>query len=184
MDQSREYRKQRWQAGFTLMELMTVIVIIMILATLLFPAVAGIRGKAERASCESNLRGLYVGANSYIQEHGSWPQISTKDLQKPPYAKAWITALEPYAISRKNWICPSVQRSMGNPDYYKDQATRVDYYATPFDSKAQSPYRWPTQPWFIERGDVHGDGNLIIFTNGHIKSLTDVRRDTTRQVVQ
>ena len=170
------------RAAFTLLELMTVIVVIGILTTLIIPAVATVRGRAERASCASNLRGLYAAAHSYVQDKQSWPQISTKGIQEPRYALEWIQALEKYSISRKNWICPSTQRNMGNPDVYDDKLARVDYYATPFDSKPNSAYRWPTQPWFIERGDMHGDGNLIIFTNGQLKSLTDVRRDTTRQV--
>lgn len=182
MDRTQNLTGQQKQSAFTLMELMTVIVIVGILVTMLVPAVASMRGKAERASCANNLRGLYAGAHSYVQDHQSWPQVSTRDIRDPGYALAWIQALEKYSISRKNWTCPSVQRTMGNPDIYDDRAARVDYFATPFDSKPMSPFRWPTQPWFIERGDVHGDGNLIIFTNGQLKSLTEVRRDTTRQV--
>ena len=30
------------------------------------------------------------------------------------------------------------------------------------------------QPWFIETGDVHGNGNLIIFTDGSIAETNNV----------
>ena len=29
------------------------------------------------------------------------------------------------------------------------------------------------QPWFVESGDVHGNGNLIIFPDGHVQELGD-----------
>lgn len=183
MDRTQNLTGKQKKSAFTLMELMTVLVVVGILVTMLLPAVAGMRGKADRASCANNLRGLYTAAHSYIQDHQSWPQVGTRNMHEPAYALAWIRALEKYSISRKNWACPTVQRTMGNPDLYDDAKARVDYFATPFDSNSATPFRWPTQPWFIERGDVHGDGNLIIFTNGQLKSLTEVRRDKTRQVM-
>ena len=167
----------------TLLELVTVIVIIGILAVMLFPAIAGIRGKAERSNCANNLRNLYVATNSYVQEHQTWPQIGSKLIDSKTYATPWIKALEPYGISRINWLCPTVQRSLGNPDFNDEKNIRVDYFATRFGSHVSAPFRWPTHPWFIEKGDVHGDGNLLIFANGQVKSLNEVRRDTKRQIV-
>jgi hypothetical protein len=32
--------------------------------------------------------------------------------------------------------------------------------------------QWPRQPWFVETGDVHGNGNLVVFTDGSISDLT------------
>jgi hypothetical protein len=147
------------------------------------PAIGGIRGKADRASCINNLRGLYAAMHTYMQDKQQWPQISSKDTRGPTYALAWIKALEPYAISRKNWVCPTIQRQY-NTDVNDDKNARVDYMATPFNTNPRSPFLYPTHPWFIERGDVHGEGNLILFTNGNVKSLREVRRDTTRQVAQ
>lgn len=168
--------------GFTLLELLSAIVVLAILVTLLLPAAEGLRGKAERAGCNSNLRGLYAAANAYMQDKQQWPQVSMKEIRSPSFALAWIKAFEPYQITRKNWVCPGIQRQMKNPDLYDDKNARVDYTGTPFGTNSRAPFRWPTHPWFIERGDMHGDGNLILFTNGSIKSLTEVRRDSIRQV--
>lgn len=173
---------QRTRLGFTLLELMTVIVIMGILVALLVPLFAQIRQKSERGHCTRNLTGLYVAASIYTQEKGSWPQIGTRDTKSPRYAKAWSKALAPYGIGPVNWICPSIQRAMGSPDYKSEKNLRIDYSGTAFGTHYTAPHRWPTHPWFIERGDMHGDGNLIIFANGQVKSLQDVRRDTTRQV--
>lgn len=160
----------------TLMELLIVIVIIGILAVLLLPVISKSKSREQRAQCTVNLRNLYVAAESYIQQNGSWPQISTtdSDTDEQDEAAAWIAALKPFGPTEKTWICPTVQELMGNPDYTKTENFRVDYMATPFDDKAMSPHQWPRQPWFIETADVHGSGNLIIFTDGSVSDLNSV----------
>jgi hypothetical protein len=41
----------------------------------------------------------------------------------------------------------------------------------PFDSKPFSPSKYPSQPWFAERGNVHGTGNLVVLGNGSVTDL-------------
>ncbi len=60
------------------------------------------------------------------------------------------------------------------PDYNDPAHARIDYIATPFDDKPFTPHQWPRQPWFIESGDVHGNGNLLIFTDGSISEVNDL----------
>jgi hypothetical protein len=63
---------------------------------------------------------------------------------------------------------------LGNPDLSDPNNVRIDYAATTFDDKPLTPHQWPKQPWFAEGGDVHGHGNLIIFTDGSISDLRTV----------
>ena len=163
------------------MELMTVMVIISILSVLSFQGFAYFMERARRVNCTSNLTGIYSAATSYITDNQSWPQISTANVQDPAYAQAWIDAFSKYNIQRINWLCPSVQTLLKNPDFTQPANTRIDYLATPFDSNITSPSKYPTQPWFIERADIHGDGNLMIFSSGQVKSLTEVLRNSEVQ---
>jgi hypothetical protein len=55
---------------------------------------------------------------------------------------------------------------------YAVNRPRIDYIPMPFDDKPTTPHQWPRQPWFVEAGDVHGHGNLIIFTDGSIGDLS------------
>jgi prepilin-type N-terminal cleavage/methylation domain-containing protein len=169
--------------GFTLLELLTVIVIVALLATLLLPILASIRSRMEKSGCLANLRNVYLGAHSFVVDHKQWPQIPAGLLKAQPevYAERWIRALEPYKVNEKSWLCPTVQRSLDsappdpkNPQSKRKKEKRVDYFATPFDARDSTPMKWAKQPWFIERSDMHGNGNLIIYTDGTTAELKDL----------
>lgn len=163
-------------AAFSLIELLTVIVTVAILAALLLPVIPGIQNRVEFARCSGNLRSLYYGGSAYLQDRGYWPQISGSLLasDRVAYANAWVEALSPYGISRVNWICPTNQRLMESPNIDEPKNHRTDYIAFPFGPKPNRPYQNSKDPWFVERGDFHGDGNLLILTNGSVKSLGEM----------
>lgn len=159
--------------GFTLMEVMTAMAVIFILAVLSFPAINQVRSHVERVNCTNNLRQLYVGASQYYQEYKHWPQVNPALLKQPhnAYDEAWIEAYLPYGVGRASWICPTIQRALGGPDYTQPDNYRTDYIAMPYDAKPLTPNQWPQQPWFAERGNVHGTGNLVILANGSVTDL-------------
>lgn len=165
--------------GFTILELLTVLVVISILGTMAFASYTALRDKARRSSCVNNLLNLHVAMASYLtDQEGIWPQIRTSSLTDPNYAIAWVNALRPYKLAEINWICPSCQAAIGL-DYIK--YPRLDYLATPFGTQPRAAYQYATQPWFIERADIHGDGNMLIFANGSIKSLNQAAQDAMQQ---
>jgi prepilin-type N-terminal cleavage/methylation domain-containing protein len=173
----RETKKiQQSSSGFTLLELLTVIVVISIMAVMILPAIGFYRGRSERLACSSNLKSLYVAASNFTTDNQAWPQIPLTKSGSQEQARAWHAALERYGISWNNWVCPSIQRAAGHPDMTRPEKQRIDYFATPFDNKPRTPWRWLTQPWFIERGDMHGNGNLVIFPDGTIEDLRSVGR--------
>jgi prepilin-type N-terminal cleavage/methylation domain-containing protein len=165
--------------GFTLLELMTVIVIISILTVILIPVVQGVTNRARRAACTTNLQSLKAAATAYMQQHMHWPQVDPLLISRdaPGYADAWYEKFQPFGLTRKNWICPSMQAAMNSPDFEtKRENYRVDYIATPFDDVRQTPFRWANQPWFIEKADMHGTGNLMIFLDGSVKDLSQMAK--------
>jgi prepilin-type processing-associated H-X9-DG protein/prepilin-type N-terminal cleavage/methylation domain-containing protein len=76
--------------GLTLIELLTVIAIIGILAGLLIPVVSSVRDKAKSSICVGNLRQLGLAANLYAGDN--------RGLMLPTFVPngAWMQGLYPY----------------------------------------------------------------------------------------
>ena len=167
---------RRLATAFTLLELVIALVIVAILATMLLPVYAGMRARAQRVQCLANLRNLYLATDLYIQRNGSWPQIvrGSSDTDDVDFANAWIAALAPFGPTRQTWICPAIEEILQNPDYNNSANARLDYFPMSFDDKPTTPHQWPRQPWFVETANVHGHGNLIIFTDGSAGQTDDL----------
>jgi prepilin-type N-terminal cleavage/methylation domain-containing protein len=161
------------ERAFSLLELMTVITVVAILGVMAAPLYQQYVIRAARSKCMANLRGLQVAANLYMQDNHHWPQIKNDGITRQVLAAEWMAHFQPYGLTQINWICPTIQQVMGNPDLTNTANVRIDYTATPFDSNPQTPFQWAKQPWFVENGNMHGSGNLIVYPDGHIQQMYD-----------
>lgn len=112
-------RHGRAAGGWTLVELLTVIAVIGILASLLFPVLARARGRATRTACASNMRQVGMAMLLYTQEwDGQFPGIS-HEVTDDPYA--WTHTLVRYLRSPEAVWCP------GDP-LFGDRSARKGSY--------------------------------------------------------
>ena len=88
------------------------------------------------------------------------------------YEDWWIKELKPFNAPETVWQCPTIMRKIVNKK--KDRRPLVHYTPTMFDAKPFTPYKWSTQPWLIEIGNMHGAGALICFPDGSIKTMNEV----------
>jgi prepilin-type N-terminal cleavage/methylation domain-containing protein/prepilin-type processing-associated H-X9-DG protein len=81
---SASIHRHRLRSAFTLIELLTVIAIIGILAAILIPTVGKVRESARSAQCLSNLRQISLALNMYADDHkGLFPTTGNADWVKP-----------------------------------------------------------------------------------------------------
>jgi prepilin-type N-terminal cleavage/methylation domain-containing protein len=118
------------QRGFTLLELLVVVAIIGLLASVLLPALARGKSDARRIACLSNLRQIGVASMLYMADndgglfhhHEGWvldDGTQVDSLPKTPAdcvgggsgnsqaEKPWVILLQPYLGSRRVAFCPA-----------------------------------------------------------------------------
>jgi prepilin-type N-terminal cleavage/methylation domain-containing protein/prepilin-type processing-associated H-X9-DG protein len=91
--------------GFTLIELLVVIAIIGLLASLLLPALARAKEKAQTAKCISNLRQCGLGVSLYLNDNAGRMLLDGV----PTGSNTWATMLysNRYQESLVTFLCPS-----------------------------------------------------------------------------
>lgn len=162
------------KSGFTIVEMMTTVTIISILASTIALSWAGLRARAERVGCTFHLRSLYLAFDSYCNEHGHWPQqpggqAAPKD--GPAYYNWIVGELDPYGGERRVWICPTEHRQ--SRVNVSEKNFEGSYVPTSFDVRPNSPWEWQ-QPWLVERQDFHEVGFQMIFPDGTISTSREL----------
>jgi len=163
-------RRQRSRYGFTLVEIIAVVCILTILTALAWPNFQTYRQRITQVVCMGNMKSITTALHGYLQDHGNvWPQGPSPD-SGAAWEGFWLGTLQPYGIDPKTWRCPGVATS-SDPE-----APQIHYTPTmfpPLAGIATSP-KMTRQPWLIERGPGHGQGALICFQDGSIKSFDKV----------
>lgn len=108
--------------GFTLVEVLVVLGILGILAAILLPVLASVRGAARGAACTSNLRQIGMAIRLYCTDYDHYPRgLDPADKYTPQIwahvpeaggdvltSTALLTeVLEPYVKNRNLWRCPA-----------------------------------------------------------------------------
>jgi len=139
------------RSGFTLSELILVVVLISLLAALLMPSLGALKEKSLAAACASNLRGLAAGMQAYAADHNlefpldrkngatglSWYAPLKNYVPHSGFGKkkgAYFCPANPYKVTasgnggwttyavNSNFVTTDTKESSGDPDFIEKRA--------------------------------------------------------------
>lgn len=123
-------KKPMLRCAFTLVELLTVVIIIAILASLIATAVHSAKRRADGTVCKSNLKQMGVLLNDFVGEKNEYPLAFNpeKESKYPEHASTWSRSLKRIGglsdIFREGDLfdCPSARRpgDLGPNEGYTD----------------------------------------------------------------
>ncbi|WP_052361492.1 type II secretion system protein [Geminisphaera colitermitum] len=134
-------------AAFTLIELLTVIAIIGILAAIIIPTAGRVRESARDAQCKSNLRQIGVAVTLYVNDNRVWPYGNSPTLvqELAPY-------LNPNATTP--WSGTKIDECPSRKIIVNDGTINRSYGANPFvfvDGGTATPKKTRTPPGKVTR---------------------------------
>jgi prepilin-type N-terminal cleavage/methylation domain-containing protein/prepilin-type processing-associated H-X9-DG protein len=166
----RNPRRPR-NSGFTLIELLVVIAIIAILIGLLLPAVQKVREAASRLRCQSNLKQIGIGLQSYHSAVGYLPpgvaRVTIQESVSP--ATFWSFFLLPYIeqtnlydsiplVEQPNWTTGNYLAALQVPLVIFRCASSPDQ---PTYNSQGIPARIPINYAACQTGSIGNPGSLL-----------------------
>lgn len=186
----------KMRSGFTLLELLVVIGVIMVLFMIVLPMLQRARSRGEDISCVANLRGVHVALESYaIENGGKWPAArgngqsrfipASYEVRNGSQAQQeW--ALDPYLQTPEAAMCPTVvgHRMMENVEQLYWYGSSV--YPAPERGQQEGNGMWdpyPSLAWCmwpnLGRINSRNDGKL----HGNSASMHVLRWDGSVSLV-
>ena len=117
---------KRKQSGFTIVELLIVIVVIGILAALVVTTFSGIQRKARNTERETDVKAVHGQLEAYFAQNNSYPDGGTSGIGSASWATANLKGLDAQALKD-----PKAQAGQDAPTSGTGSGTQYGYAPTP-----------------------------------------------------
>jgi len=167
-------RDTRQSTAFTIVEVLAVVLVVLILVAFAVPNYRPLLDRAQGVICASHMRSIRVAMDSYLNDHNQvWPQAPSPDNQQA-WSDFWLATLAPYGIGAATWQCPTIRGLLREAG---EESPLLHYTPAMFDATPGIARRWSTQPWLVEIANAHGQGALVCFPDGSVKSFNEIIRE-------
>jgi type IV pilus assembly protein PilA len=114
------WRDRRGDHGFTLVELLVVIIIIGILAAIAIPVFLGQRQKGYDAQAKANLRALADSEESYLVSNNAYGTIAELQASGAEISRSQLVTLSVVRYTREASYCLSAKHAGSPTTWYWD----------------------------------------------------------------
>ncbi len=150
--------------AFTLIELLVVITIISILAGMLLPVLSRARGAAHGIVCLSNLKQLWSGCMSYLDDNASWFPPAEEPGNTMAFRKVMIKGPacdQGYAPNPGLFDCPADRTRTATVDFWPYWGTAVQNISYGYNAKVGGSWHSGTTDTQPPYGNVRIRGHRL-----------------------
>lgn len=168
-------------AGFSLIELLITLALLIVISTLYFGFSSPSHQRSARQACEANLQNIFLAQEIYAQDHaGKFPVVADAKFSGEPLA----LLVPRYSVDRGIFHCPGSQDALLSSDaslrtakisyaYYQGRQ-RGEPTALMSDAQVNTNSKSLGEPVFSTTGKPPGNnhhqfGGNVLFTDGHVE---------------
>jgi prepilin-type N-terminal cleavage/methylation domain-containing protein/prepilin-type processing-associated H-X9-DG protein len=168
------------RAGFTLVELMMVVMIISVLLYMLLPAIQAARERVRRAQCASNLMQLGTAMSCYASTHSCLPPGVVNDsgpIKNLPsgYHHSWVVQILPFIGENNTYNHFDHVKSVYDAANDTVAGVKINILNCPSDNRSSA--FWNNYAGCHHDADepINSDNRGLLYLNSHVRydEITD-----------
>jgi type II secretory pathway pseudopilin PulG len=139
MIDSHQIRRNNEASAFSLVELLVVVALVMLVVSLVIPALGRARDQANLVACRANLRSLALGCLAYASDHYSVLPTDSR-VDNPHSDLISMLGTGKYIEAAEIYYCPSENRPELRYSHQNFEAGNISYFYYSFTERPTNRY--------------------------------------------